>query len=46
MLLELGLRVYEVRWSVKSLHLIRLSLINYFLMCCKNTVISSENFGY
>ncbi len=31
MLLELGLRVYDTRWSVKSLHLTRQSLINFFL---------------
>ncbi len=31
MLLELGLRVYTLRWSVKSLRLIRQSLINCFL---------------
>lgn len=31
MLLEFGLRVYTLRWSVKSLRLIRQSLINCFL---------------
>lgn len=31
MLLELGLRVHGLRWSVKSQRSIRLSLIRYFL---------------
>lgn len=31
MLLELGFVYMRLRWSVKSLHLIRLSLINCFL---------------
>ncbi len=31
MLLELGASYMRLRWSVKSLHLIRLSLINCFL---------------
>ena len=44
--LNWGFVYMRLRWSAKSLCLIRQSLINFSWMCCKNTVNSSENFGY